>query len=69
MLTNDQIADECKRLVPRPEHGPDQYLVVIDHLNTEGDFGDLRDLPLHEAVEIVLVFMNEIRGGINAHHR
>jgi hypothetical protein len=60
MTTNDQIAEACKRIVPNPEHGPDQYLVVIEHLNTEGDFGNLCDLPLAEAVEVVLVFMNEI---------
>lgn len=58
MLTASQISDACKAIEPDPEHGPEQYLVVIEHLNTEGDYGDLRDMSLEDAVEVVLSFMN-----------
>jgi len=56
--TRDQIITACKAIEPDPEHGPDQYGVVIDHINEEGDYGNLFDLSNRDAVELVLSFMN-----------
>jgi hypothetical protein len=57
MLTRQQIIDQCLAIEPNPEHGPDQYGVVIDTLADEcGD--DLFLMTVEDAVDCVLEFMN-----------
>jgi hypothetical protein len=58
VVTEADIVAACKAIIPNPEHGPEQYQVVIDYLNAEGDYGDLCDLSLEDAVEVVMSFMN-----------
>lgn len=55
-LTREQIADACKVTVPNPEHGPNQYGIVIDYLNDEGS--NLFNMSLNDAVKTVMSYMN-----------
>jgi hypothetical protein len=58
MTMKQKIIDACIRIEPDPEHGPEQYSVVIDHI-IDTDNGDyLLKMRVNNARDFVLDFMN-----------
>jgi hypothetical protein len=58
MAKRKEIIAACKKIEPRPEHGPGQYGRVIDHIVESDPDQDLLKMGLGDAVNVVMSFMS-----------